>query len=95
MADVETTDIEIVVDGEETTVALPTELLDRLAEPGEDHTDVVADVALMAFTGRAHALVHHAEGEADAALETAEGWLRSAFEDRFGMTYGEATGHSH
>jgi hypothetical protein len=49
----------------------------------------------MSFADRAHALAHHAEGEADEELEAIEEAMLDRFEERFGMTYAEATGHSH
>jgi hypothetical protein len=82
-------------DGTTDDFDVPTALLDRLSEGDEPAAEVVADVAVMAFAGRAHALVHHAEGEADADLEAAEQAILDDFEARFGVTYGEATGHAH
>lgn len=77
------------------TFEVPAVLLDRLTTGDEPAAEVAADVSLMAFAGRAHALVHHAEGEVDAALEAAEEAVLDAFEERFGVTYAEATGHAH
>ena len=76
-------------------IDLPAGLIDRLTEEGETRADVVGSIALMAFTGRAHALLHHTETEADEQLEEIEAVMQERFEDRFGMTYAEATGHSH
>lgn len=92
---VETITVTIETDGESDTVAIPAGLLERLAEPGTPPAEVVADVVLTSFTGRAHALRHHGAGEPDEALEAAETDLMDRFEDRFGVTYAEATGHSH
>jgi len=85
----------IEADGESAEIDLPAGLLDRLTEPDETGAEAVGSIALMAFTGRAHALVHHAEGEVDEELETIEDAMLERFEERFGMTYAEATGHSH
>lgn len=85
--------IESEDDSEELTI--PTALVDMLAEEGEGAPVVVADVALFGLAQRAHTAVHHAEGEPDEELETAEAVALDLFEERFGVTYGEATGHSH
>jgi high-affinity K+ transport system ATPase subunit B len=81
-------------DGED-TVTLPGELLDMLAEEGDTSATVVGDLAVMSCAQRIHATVHHAEGEVDEHLEEVEGTALDLFEDRFGMTFGEATGHQH
>ena len=82
-------------DGTDDSFDVPATILERLTEGDEPAAAVAADVALMAFAGRAHALVHHGHGEADAELEAAERTILDDFEARFGVTYAEATGHSH
>jgi hypothetical protein len=87
--------VTIEADDEENAIEIPGGLIDRLTEPDETRADVVGSITLMAFTGRAHALLHHAEAEADDELEAIEAVMQERFEERFGMTYAEATGHSH
>ena len=82
-------------DGTTDVIDVPSTLLERLSEGDEPAAGITADVALMGFAGRAHALVHHGEGGADPELSAAEEAVLEAFESRFGMTYAEATGHSH
>ncbi len=94
MADDLRFDVE-AADGSADAFAVPTALLDRLSEGDEPAARIVADVAVMAFAGRAHALVHHADDQPDAALESAEQAMLEDFEERFGVTYAEATGHAH
>ncbi|MFB6137632.1 MAG: hypothetical protein ABEJ42_04745 [Halobacteriaceae archaeon] len=81
-------------EGETDTVTVPASLLDALGQ-GESHVETVASEALVTFVTRAHQLVHHAEDDADADLEAAEEALLDRFEERFGVTYAEATGHQH
>lgn len=81
-------------DGTSDDLTVPAALLDALAD-GDDAPQVVADVALMGLAQRAHALVHHAEGDVGEDLAAAEERTLELFEERFGITYGEATGHSH
>ena len=93
--DVETTTFTIATeDGEEDEVTVPTGLLDLVAEGDQSHAETVGDVVSLSFAGRAHHVVHHGE-DADEALEAQEARVMELFEERFGVTFGEATGHQH
>lgn len=81
-------------DGED-DVTLPTGLLDLLAEDDEIDAQVVGDLALFGCAQRAHAMIHHQEGEPSGDHRAIEETTMELFEDRFGVTYGEATGHQH
>ncbi|MFC6725081.1 hypothetical protein ACFQE1_12000 [Halobium palmae] len=94
MVDTETYTIE-GPEGDVEEVELPAGLVDVLAEQGEEPTAVVGEVTLMAFVQRAHAIVHHSEGEVPADLREIEETARELFEERFGVSFAEATGHSH
>jgi hypothetical protein len=94
----ETEDLTFTVtdaNGDESEVTLPGGLVDAFAEEGDTRAEVAGDVLQMAFTERAHAVVHHGEGEVGPGLEAAEERALDLFEKRFGVTYGEATGHQH
>ena len=91
----ESVTVTIDADGDDAEIEVPEALLSALSEPGDTPAEVVADLAVMSFAGRAHALLHHAEGEPSEALEAAESEMMDRFEERFGVTYAEATGHSH
>lgn len=95
MAETEELTFTVSGDEDEATVTLPAALVDALSEGGESDAEVVADISLMAFVQRAHTLAHHAEGEPPAELVDAEERARELFEERFGLSYEEATGHSH
>ena len=82
-------------DGDAAEVALPGDLVDVFAEEGDSRTEVIADVTLMSFVGRAHSVVHHGQDEPSDELRALEQAALDLFEERFGMTYGEATGHQH
>lgn len=94
MAD-ETLTLQIESEEDADHLEVPAALIDMLAEGDETPPEVVGDIALFGLAQRAHAAVHHAEGEPEEALVEAEAEAMDLFEDRFGMTYGEATGHSH
>lgn len=76
-------------------VTLPSALLDRLAEDDQTASEVVGDLALFGCAQRIHATVHHGEGSVDDELEAIEQTTMELFQDRFGVTYGQATGHQH
>lgn len=82
--------------GNSDQLTLPSELIEMFAEE-DDESDavVVSDIALMAFTQRAHMLVAHGEDEPSEELQQVEAATMERFEERFGMTLGEATGHQH
>mgnify|MGYP000421626702 CR=1 FL=1 len=82
-------------DGED-EFAVPERLVELLAEEDdESQAQVVADLALMSFAQRAHMIGHHGEGDVGADFEELEEAVLDRFEERFGMTFGEATGHQH
>ena len=89
--------VTLTIDGPAGTdeVTLPTQLVEMLAEDGESASEVVGDLAMFGCAQRIHATVHHAEGGVDPELESIEATTMDLFEDRFGATYGELTGHDH
>jgi hypothetical protein len=93
MADELTVRIEVEDDSDE--VRLPADLVDLFSEGDEPPATVVADILQVAFTQRAHSVVHHGHGEAGTELEAVEEHALDLFEERFGQTFAEMTGHSH
>ncbi|WP_290818142.1 hypothetical protein [Halovivax sp.] len=80
--------------GDVDEVTIPAGLVDLLAEGDQSSAETVGDIALLSFASRAHHLVHHGEG-ADEELEAQEAAAMELFEERFGVSYAEATGHHH
>ena len=96
MTDVETATVRIESDdGEIDELTLPRELLAMVDEGGQSDAEIVADVAMLSFASRVHHLVAHSEGEPDEEMQNIEAETMDQFEERFGMTFAEATGHSH
>ena len=75
-------------------VTIPDGLVGLLAEGDQSPAETVGDVVLLSFASRAHHLVHHGDG-ADDDLRDQEARIMDLFEERFGVTYAEATGHHH
>ncbi|MCU4799292.1 hypothetical protein OB920_02765 [Halobacteria archaeon HArc-gm2] len=90
--------VTLTLESEEDTdeLELPRELVDMLRE-SEDETapEVVGDIAMMGFAQRIHGAAHHAEGEPDQQIADLNDLTMDLFEDRFGATFGELTGHNH
>ncbi len=94
-AEPETIDITIETPDGNEDVTLPEPLFDVLANGDESNAEVAGDILVLSCAQRVHALVHHGEGEIGAELESVEDEMLSLFEARFGVSFAEATGHSH
>jgi hypothetical protein len=94
MVDTETYTVE-GPDGDTDSVELPAGLVDMLAEQGESKATVVGDVVLQAFAQQAHAVAHHSEGETPEDVREINERAEELFEERFGVSLAEATGHHH
>jgi hypothetical protein len=89
--------VTLTVESEEGSdeLTLPAHLVDLLKEGEETPAEVVGDLAMMGCAQRIHATVHHSEGEVDPTIQQLEDLTMELFEERFGASYGEMTGHSH
>ena len=85
------------IEGEdaESDVTLPAAMLELMREDDETDPEIVGDLALFSCAQRIHATVHHAEGGDTERYEAIEEQTMELFEDRFGATYAELTGHDH
>jgi len=87
--------VTISTDDAEDTIEVSTALIDALNEGGESVPAVVGDIAMLGLAQQAHAVVHHSHGEPDEDLVEAEELTMDLFEEHFGQSYGEMTGHQH
>ena len=76
-------------------IEVPRSLVELLGEEGESASTVVGDLAMLGLAQQAHGIVHHSQGDASEELEATEQLTMELFEERFGQTYAEVTGHSH
>ena len=82
-------------DGDSDELTVPDGLVAMLREEDESDADVLGDMAMLSLAQQAHAVVHHAHGETDPQVEAYEEKAMDLFEERFGVTFGEMTGHDH
>ena len=82
-------------DGTTDELSVPTGLLDLLRENGESDPQIVGDIAMIGLAQRIHSAVHHGQGEPADEISDAESVTMDLFEERFGQTFGEMTGHQH
>jgi len=92
----ETVTLAIEGDEDEDELTVPVELLDLLREEG-DETDpqVVADIAMFGLAQRIHGAVAHGQGEPSQEIQDVEELTLDLFEERFGASFAELTGHDH
>lgn len=77
-------------------LTVPTAMLEMLREEeGETPAEIVGDIAMFGLAQRIHGAIHHGQGEPPQNVKDAEEVTMELFEERFGATYGELTGHDH
>jgi hypothetical protein len=91
----ETTTVTIEVDGQSDEFSVPPLLTEALSEEDESSAEVVGNLALLGLAQQAHGIVHHGHGDVGDELEAAEEATLDEFEDRFGQSFAEMTGHDH
>jgi hypothetical protein len=91
----ETVTVRLEADDASDELTIPAALIDLLGEGGEETPEVVGDIAMLGFTQQAHGAVHHSHGEVDERIEEAEALAAELFEERFGQSFAEMTGHDH
>ena len=91
----DTVTLRIEADEDADEVTLPGEMLDLMREGDESDPEIVGDLALFSCAQRIHATVHHAEGGDTEQYREIEAATMELFEERFGASYAELTGHDH
>ncbi|MFB6084703.1 MAG: hypothetical protein ABEJ94_10710 [Halorientalis sp.] len=94
MADTATLTIE-TADGTSDELEVPTDLLDMLREGEETDPEIVGDIAMIGMAQRIHGAIHHAQGEPGEDVQAVEDATLDLFEERFGQTFADMTGHDH
>ena len=92
---VETVTVQLETEDASDELTIPAALIDLLGEANDETPTVVGDIAMLGFTQQAHGAVHHGQGEADEQIQEAEALATELFEERFGRSFAEMTGHDH
>ncbi|MFB6298214.1 MAG: hypothetical protein ABEH56_06810 [Salinirussus sp.] len=89
--------VTLTIDGGEEAddLTVPMALVRMLSEGDESVPTVVGDIAMLGLAQQAHGAVHHGGGDVSEELAATEELTMELFEERFGQTYAEVTGHSH
>lgn len=91
----DTITVRLETDDASDELTVPAALVEALTDEGESAPDVVGNLAMLGLAQQAHGVVHHSHGEVSDELANAEQLTMELFEERFGQTFGELTGHSH
>jgi len=91
----DTVTLTIEGENEDDELTVPSDLLDLLRENDETDAAVVGDIAMFGLAQRIHGAVHHGQGEADQDIQDLEQLTLDLFEERFGASFAELTGHDH
>lgn len=91
----ETTTVEITVGDDHEELSLPAGALETFGAADQSPADVVGDLLVVSCTQRLHGIVAHGREDPGEELRELEADMRDHFEERFGATFAEVTGHSH
>lgn len=92
----ETVTVRLETDDESDELTVPVGVIDLLREEDEEGVvGVVGDIAMLGLAQQAHGIVHHSHGEVSDEIRAAEELTMELFEERFGQSFGDVTGHSH
>ncbi|MDY6819370.1 MAG: hypothetical protein SVG88_11970 [Halobacteriales archaeon] len=81
--------------GETDALHLPDGLIELFMEDDETAEEALGDLAMLSAAQQIHAAVHHSQGGPSEELEAIEDQTMDQFEQRFGVSYAEMTGHDH
>ena len=92
-----TNTVTLTVEGDEDSdeLTVPAALLDLLREDAETDPEVIGDIAMFGLAQRTHGAVAHGQGEPDQEIKDVETETLDLFEERFGASFAELTGHDH
>ncbi|QSG09635.1 DUF7545 family protein [Halapricum desulfuricans] len=90
--------VTLTIEDDDTTdeLTVPIAMIEMLREEeGETPAEIIGDIAMFGLAQRIHGAIHHGQGEPPQEVKDAEELTMELFEERFGASYGELTGHDH
>jgi hypothetical protein len=91
----ETITVTLETEEDSDELEVPAKIIDLLNDSDEGTTTVVGDLAMLSIAQQAHGIIHHTQGEIGEDVEAAEQLTMELFEDRFGQSFADMTGHDH
>lgn len=91
----ETITVTLETDEDSDELEVPAKIIDLLNDSDEGVTTVVGDLAMLSIAQQAHGIIHHTQGEIGEDVEAAEELTMDLFEERFGQSFAQMTGHDH
>lgn len=91
----ETITVTLETDEDSDELEVPAKIIDLLNDGDEGTTTVVGDLAMLSIAQQAHGIIHHTQGEIGEDVEAAEELTMELFEERFGQSFAQMTGHDH
>ncbi len=91
----ETVTVTLETDEHSDELEVPVAAIDLLNESEEGAPTVIGDLALLGVAQQLHGIIHHTQEEVGEDVEEAEQRTMELFEERFGRSFAEMTGHDH
>lgn len=91
----ETVTVTIEAGEDSDEVEIPVAAIDLLEEGDQGAPGVVGDLAILGIAQQLHGVLHHSREEVSEDIEAAEERTMELFEERFGRSFAEMTGHDH
>lgn len=79
----------------EDELEVPAAAIDMLNESDEGVPTVIGDLAMLGVAQQLHGIIHHTQEDVGDDVEAAEEKTMELFEERFGRSFAEMTGHDH
>jgi hypothetical protein len=91
----ETITVTLETEADSDELEVPAKIIDLLNDSDDGTTTVVGDLAMLSIAQQAHGIIHHSQGEVGDEVEAAEDLTMELFEERFGQSFAQMTGHDH
>ncbi len=91
----ETVTVSLETDEDSDELEVPKAAIDLLNDSDEGVPTVIGDLAMLGVAQQLHGILHHTQEDVGPEVEAAEEKTMELFEERFGRSFAEMTGHDH